>query len=332
MRNRLLALALPIALPIAAAAALTGCVSAPVSDAPAPRAMTEDALRGLPIYNANTGDRVDWATVVAQLNQADAVLMGEMHGHPVGLPAAALLFADMAQARPEGGALALEFLERDVQHHLDDYLTGVTDRDAFAQAADLSASSYPPGHESMVETAKASAWPVSAANAPRRYVRLSRTEGYDRLRALTPDQRALFVLPDRLNDGAYRDRFFELMGAMRTQPAAGKEPTPEDESAAQANAVVESFFRAQQVWDHTMADSVAQLARAGRAPVVLVIGRFHTDFEGGTVTALQDLIPGKRIATLSFADRDLGLLGLHEEDRGIADFVIYTGPMPQRGR
>ncbi|MEO0716620.1 MAG: ChaN family lipoprotein, partial [Planctomycetota bacterium] len=75
-----------------------------------------------------------WQTMVADAATADVVIIGEQHSHPVGLPMMAQLFADTlaeAQAAGRSPALALEFIERDHQLALDDYLAGLIDEEAF---------------------------------------------------------------------------------------------------------------------------------------------------------------------------------------------------------
>jgi uncharacterized iron-regulated protein len=75
-----------------------------------------------------------------------------------------------------------------------------------------------------------------------------------------------------------------------------------------------------------MAETVARALEEGHSPIVLVVGRFHVDFEGGTVQALRRMRPGARIVRLSMADADSA--ALREEDRGRAELVVYVGPSP----
>lgn len=103
---------------------------------------------------------------------------------------------------------------------------------------------------------------------------------------------------------------------------------------------MEGLFRAQALWDWTMADSIASLIARGTRenyskPVVQVIGRFHVDHEGGTVQALRQLAPDARIITITFIDANPPNMNnlvaaatplLAEEDKDRADFVIYVGP------
>ncbi|MEO0588855.1 MAG: ChaN family lipoprotein, partial [Planctomycetota bacterium] len=158
-----------------------------------------------------------WQTMIADAAAADVVIIGEQHSHPVGLPMMAQLFADTlaeAQAAGHTPALALEFIERDHQLALDDYLAGLIDEETFADRTNRTETNYPAAHRDMVEAARAANLPVYAANAPRRYVRMARTEGFDRLRAMTPAQRETFVIPDPMTTGPYRDRFFDLFRKM----------------------------------------------------------------------------------------------------------------------
>mgnify|MGYP001563240563 FL=1 len=178
----------------------------------------------------------------------------------------------------------------------------------------------------MVEASKAAHRPVSAANAPRVYVRLSRAEGYDRLRKLTPDQQRLFRIPDELPTDGYRAAFDKVMSVASGPGHAGgpAKPAPTPEALAAEKAELDAKFRSQSLWDWTMADSVARSLQTGRAPTMLVVGWFHVGHTGGTVQALRHLSPGVSIVTVCFVDR--WSKSLNDEERGRADFVVFVGP------
>lgn len=290
---------------------LGGCSAPKGSTTPTPGVEAPAAVlpvRDVDVFDGHSGARVTWDRLVISAASAEAVLVGENHGHPLGLAAAATLFSDTLD-RANNTALAMEFFERDQQLGLDDYLTGLADEAAFRQRTRRTDSSYPPGHRAMVERAREANVPVIAANAPRPYVRLARTQGYDRLRAMTPEQQRMFRIPDALPEGRYRADFNAVMGANTADPSTVSG--------------LDAVFRSQSLWDWTMAESVATAIGRGRAPVFLVIGRFHTDFYGGTPIALRLLRPGVRITTVSFVDAPSNVL--RDEDRGRADFVIYVG-------
>lgn len=165
------------------------------------------------MFNGRDGTALTWEEVLSQFDNYDVVVIGELHGHPNGLNTAATLWKEALVNNPEA-ALSMEFFERDQQLAMNDYLSGVTDEEQFLKAARRSGGNYPDGHKSMIEEAKANGRPVYAANSPRRYNTLARTEGYDRLRELSFEQQRLFVIPDTLPEGRYKDDFFEIMRGM----------------------------------------------------------------------------------------------------------------------
>lgn len=280
-----------------------------------PERRVEEASAVLPpareavVLFAGDGEAAAWGRMIDELSSADVVVIGETHGHPLGLAAGAAIWEDLLRVRPDA-VLAMEFFERDEQVALDDYLLGVTDEAEFREASGRSEGNYPDGHRRMVESAKSAGRPVVAANAPRRYVRMTTPEGYERLSDLRPEQRRLFQTPVRLSEGRYRDEFFGLMSG---GGHGGEMP----------EGMIQKMYRSQQMWDATMADSVVRsVGRLGR-PVVLVVGRFHSDFEGATVEMIRALRPDLTVRTVSVSD-DFGD-ALREEDLRRADFVIYAG-------
>ncbi len=298
--------------------------------------------RSVPVFRGD-GSTAAWSDLVDAAVDADAVILGENHGHPLGLAIAAALWSDVVERTPRA-ALSLEFFGRDEQCHLDDYLAGLTDEATFEQRTDRTAGSYPPGHRAMIEAAKAAGRPVFAANAPRPYVRLASSAGFDRLATLTAEQRRLFRVPDELPTGRYRHDFDEVMGDMAghggnppaatasaaTAPTAttGEPGAPVDPAAEEARhrAALDGAFRGQSLWDWTMAGSVDRALWDGNAPVVQVVGRMHCDFHGGLVLALDRLHPGIHTVTVSFVDE--APTAFQDADAGRADFVIYVGPEP----
>lgn len=303
---------------------LGGCSSAPKGHGasaeytPATVGVAPERARATPAFT-RTGEPANWNQVVDAAANADVILIGETHSHELGLATAAALFEDVLKQRPDA-VLAMEFLERDQQAAVDDYLSGVTDEAGFAKAANRTPSSYPGGHRAMVEAAKTANRPVVAANAPRRYVRVAKKDGYDKLRTLGLEQQRLYRVPDAMPTGHYRDEFAKIMGAVHAPDETdnpGAEPAVPEWTDA-----IESSFRSQVLWDWTMGESVARALDRGR-PVFLVVGRFHVDHNGGTVQALHSMAPMARVLTVTFQDQEAPAT----PDRdGPADYVFYVGP------
>ncbi len=329
----------PLAILLAGVSAL-GCASnraATAEPGPAPR-----DPHALPMFRAD-GSALGWAEMVSEASTADVILVGEVHGHPVGQDFQAALYAELAERSP-AIAPSLEFFERDQQAALDDYLSEVTDESAFRKAAARTEGNYPSGHRALVEAAKAAKRPVIAANAPRRYTRLARAKGYDHLGNLTPEQRRLFAIPRELPTGRYRDDFDQTM--IESQ-GPGHAIFPEDATDEQKREILDGMFRSQSLWDATMADSIARALDEGSHPVVHIVGHFHCDYRGGLTQALQRLRPDTTIYTITCLDTDpdtdipeavrsgsaeriasgqqLGYIRLPEADRDRADAIVYIG-------
>lgn len=271
---------------------LSACASKPARPAePAPIAAEES--RAIPVFRGSDGTAVSYEELLAAACEAEVVIVGENHGHRVGNAWAATLFEDVLEKRRTaalmaGGilpipSLSMEFFERDDQSRLDDYLRGVVDEAAFRKATSRAEGNYPPGHARMVEAAKAHGVPVIAANMPWQYVRFIRGKDYSALESLSAEQKRLFRIPDALVEGRYRKDHDELMGPMVDEELNAKKPpthgtaageknaanaeTPalsDEEKAAKKKARLDGLFRVMQLWDWTMAESVADaLTHAG---------------------------------------------------------------------
>lgn len=281
--------------------------------------------RSVPFFAGDASGVVPWDAVVASAAGSAVVVIGEVHGHPLGLELAADLFQDILRANPRA-VLSMEFYERDQQVALDDYVGGIINAEQFDRATFRNAGNNPDGHRRMVEAARLAGRPIIAANAPRRYARLARTDGYDRLRNLTPEQRRHYEIPDTLPDNAYASRFRAAMSGMSGNGHGGGHGHGSGEN------VIDGFFRSQILWDVTMADSIADATRQG-APVVHVVGRFHSEYgtepgKSGLADAIaQRLQPDQRLLILTVLDADSGQLRV--EDVGRGHFIVYVGSQPQ---
>ena len=291
-------------------------------------------VRSVKMFNGRTGEVLTWEDVQDVFDEADVILIGEQHGHPVGLPVAATMWEDALNQNPNA-ALSLEFFERDQQIALDDYLAGITTEKQFEKAANRSEGNYPEGHKEMVEAAKEAGRPVIAANAPRRYVHIANVDGFDKLRTLNPEQQALIEIPETIPEsGRYRDKFFDLMSDIHGTDEGDangedKEMTDDEKAEAEKKAkeqqeMIAKMFRSQNTWDVTMADSILKAIAAGDKPVVQVVGQFHTDFVGGIPNRLIERNPNLFIWTISM--QDAWSDELRDDDKGRADCVVYVGP------
>jgi uncharacterized iron-regulated protein len=285
---------------------VTGCATTKAPAPPPP--LTIDA-RSLPMSDGDDGTAVSWDALMSRVADADVVFVGELHDDAAG-HAFEQAFAEDFVARWPGSAVALEMLERDEQVIVDDFLEKIITAkqlERLTHSSDWGApGAWSVWYQPILDSARAADAPVVAANAPRRYVRLARTDGHERLDALEPPRRGFVALPRQEPSDAQREQF------RRAMTGDGGHELDEE--------TLETFLRSQIVWDATMADSVAAARAAGAPKVVLFVGRFHCDYNGGTVRELQARAPDARILTVS-----LGATEREGDEGRRADVIVDTG-------
>ncbi len=322
--------------------------------------------RELPMFDGHTGQSINWNDLMRRISAADVIILGEQHDDAMAHALQLAVVQNTAERWPREGVLTMEMLERDEQMVVDDYLEGLLDAAAFAKTTDSTTwageGSWANWYQPIIDAAALNGWSVIAANAPRRYVRIARTDGYERLKDLPAERQALVAIPVTWPMD-YRQRFIDVMNS------AGDDEDDEDEGAdakaqattapvEQANAGtqpeaattapattapasrpsphgpmkpedIDPGFRSQLLWDATMADSIAKALRTpGTKKVVHLVGQFHSDFSGGTVKEVRARRPIARVLTISMQRGDGA--NLRERDEGRADVVIYTGRRPAK--
>lgn len=301
------------AAPLAAILLATGCRTAPP---PTPSAIVPDhpwSPTGLPMFDGEDGTVLTWADLIDAVAGAEIVVLGEEHDDGAAHRFQKALVGQAVATWPRV-AVALEMVERDHQQTLDALLAGLMTEEAFLDSITSSPESRDWFEQSSLPVITAAAeggGDVVAANAPRTYVRLARFEGWSALERQTESVRALYAIPEAIDQGPYRRRIEDLMRTNGVDPDRDR---------------VDEVLRAQQVWDSTMAESTLNALKKA-SKVFLVVGRFHGDFRGGTVELLERARPFGR--TLYVATLGTDARTLQEADRGRADIVIYTGGVPR---
>ncbi|MBK9989875.1 MAG: ChaN family lipoprotein [Verrucomicrobia bacterium] len=275
---------------------------------------TPAAAQACVFYNGKTGERLDWPSVHAIIAAADIVLVGEQHDNVHGHRLEAALTDAFLRQAPHA-AIALEMFERHEQGLVDLYLDGRITAAALVSLTDSAnwgggANTWMDWYQPIVDLVKArrfSGAALVAANAPRTYAKLARIVDFNTLRQLPATEQTLFGFPDStVDDRAYRERF--LNHIQDASHAMSGEPT--------------SYYRAQQVWDATMAESVVR-AYQRHHKVMLFVGEFHLAHQGGILQHTRRAVPEARISTLSIlrsATPDV----FGATDTGRADIIGYT--------
>jgi uncharacterized iron-regulated protein len=183
--------------------------------------------RQLPMFDGYTAQSINWDDLMRRVSAADVIILGEQHDDAMGHALQLAVVQDTAERWPSQGVLTLEMLERDEQFIVDDYLEGLIDAKTFAELTDSTKwageGSWTNWYQPIIDAAALHGWGVIAANAPRRYVRISRTDGYERLKGL-PAERQNFVSIPVTWPMDYRQRFVDIMNS-----AGDDEEEDEDE-------------------------------------------------------------------------------------------------------
>ncbi|MEM6553249.1 MAG: ChaN family lipoprotein [Planctomycetota bacterium] len=257
------------------------------------------------VMRYRSGPRVTLARMVEAGARAEVLVVGETHGNLAGRAWTRAFWEAVRESR-EDAVLSLEFLERDQQRALDD--------------AWLFGKDWPVEGSMGFTFPLAGGGRVIASNAPRRYVSAYRKEGLAFVQRMTPEQRRLVVVPEEEGElpmGRYAVDFENAMRSAMAGHGGGE---------AMSSEALAGFYRAQLMWDATMADSIVRALADGHGPVVHVVGRFHSDFGGGLRYYLRRFLPGVSVMTVSLIDAEPPEDWLRGEDRFRADFVVYLRP------
>lgn len=311
------------------------------------------------VYDARGRTR-SFADVLAALDRADAVLVGETHDDVVGHGVEAQLLIRAAQRMGAVGegvgvrrpvVLSLEMFERDVQYIVDEYLDGLITEEQFKRNA-RPWDRYDTDYRPMVEFARAHGLPVVAANAPRRYVNRVSRLGPDALGPLSDQAKASlpplpFPGPSEAYTAQWNALMEEMMAAMRAQRDSAAAEAAQARAAAGDTAVAEAgptapaparppaqapgdhgmgnALYAQALWDAAMGHAVTTaLDEHPGALVVHYAGSFHVEKGTGIPERVRDYRPGTRI--LNVVLKPAADVHAWDDDahRDLGDFVILT--------
>lgn len=301
---------------------VSGCVTSSrvhkpgVSQETQPETMPEQM-----IAVAANGSVVPWENLVEQALAADVIVLAEQHDDALAHRFQATLTGVIASRGPV--AVCMEMFERDEQALVDAYLAGGISKKTLMDVTDSAdwgaKGKWEEFYQPIVEAAREHKAPVVAANAPRRFTRLGRLESFEALAGFATAYPNQFVVPAPIEQSGYFERFKATMTHHGAPPAKGKKEEAHAMPAFTEDQIT-GMFRAQQVWDATMADSVVKAWRAhGKA--MLMVGQFHTDHDGGLLLRMKAAAPEAKILTISLDKAESA--ALREEDKGRADFVVY---------
>jgi len=242
---------------------------------------------------------MNWSELMDRVSESTVILLGEQHDHSVGHAVQLEIVMDVLDRYPQS-VVALEMLERDEQILVDDYADEIIDSEKFA-ALTGSASSWggkdgwSSWYQPVIDAAIKTGGGVVAANAPKRYLKLARVHGYKKIDELPKNRKRLLDYPSELSGGRYRQRFWEWASHGDSE----NEGVEIDVTTIDKDDPMLPWYRSQQVWDATMAESLARVRPTLNKKVLLLVGQFHVEYEGGIVQELKRRLPIAKVLTIS---------------------------------
>lgn len=279
-------------------------------------------------------ENISFDGMIDEIKDFDVVLIGEKHNDPVSHYVEFETVKRIHAIRNKA-AVSMEMFERDAQMILDEYLRGDIE-ESFLIKDGRAWKNYESDYKPVVEYAKVHGLDVIAANAPRRYIRVTSKKGFDKLAGMPGEIRPFLApLPVRMpDDKLYQEKFMKLMTESMPPPKKddskkAKEdekppPTMPHSSTEMNDGILRSFY-SQVLWDATMAYSIGEYyTKNPDVPVIHFVGSFHIDNHLGIVQHLKRDFPEMRIVTISVVPVDEFPEYDKEKIDGLADYIIIA--------
>jgi uncharacterized iron-regulated protein len=259
------------------------------------------------IYNTATKKEVSVDDLVSDTGIADVIFFGEEHNDSTCHVLEYLLFKKLSEKYPAKAALSMEMFETDCQNILDEYLAGLIREKNFITEGRAwhNYKDYRP----LIEFAKAGHIPVVAANAPARYVNMVNRLGLSSLQNLFATGKSyLPPLPIDTATGTYYNKFLEVMGG----------------HSGMGNM---QMYQAQNLWDATMAWSIARFLRKhDHYKILQVNGGFHSEDKLGIAAQVVKYDPKIRVLNIAcYSDGNFEKPDWSKYS-GDNDYIILTDP------
>lgn len=301
---------------VAIAVPATACIEHAAKPVHDPQLIT--ALPPVSIFSGDDGQAMNWQQLFTAMDMADVIVIGESHTDASGHELQTEMLKVAVQRWP-GFTLSLEEFDRSQQGYLDAFARGELTGAELKQTRQFVSMQVKANWEDWflpkLTVARDADVPLLASNAPLKYSRLVRNNGCDNLPELSVAEQALFECPSVPVDPAYRERFGKsFQRAVKGRSDTGLKQLKDEQ--------IDVLFRAQCVWDATMADSIAQARVQGANKVLHLVGAFHCDYNGGLLQELRARDSKARILFISMSARRGN--ELVARDKGKADVIIYT--------
>jgi len=243
-------------------------------------------------YNLQSpsGQDINLKRFVADIQDADVVLVGEWHTH-TGIHRFQTELLQSMIAANDNVTLSMEQFTRDKQAIVNAYLAGEIGEGTLIKQGNAWPN-YTSDYRPLVELAKTNKIDIIAANAPKNIIRCIAKEGISYVDKLPIDERTWLAENINIQDSPYKTHF---MASMHHG----------DESQN------ENKFASQVTWDETMAESIVNYLAANpnkpllgsrNKQVLHIAGKFHTENGLGTAASILARAPELKVVIVTPVD------------------------------
>lgn len=269
------------------------------------------------IYDTKVSKKIQIDELVKNTSQYDVIFFGEFHDDSLNHYLQDIYLKSFFEVNPKT-IVSLEMFEKDVQKHLNSYLSDQISEEEFLKNS-RPWPDYKKFYKTLVETAKLNHAQVLAANIPRKYAALYVQEGMTGYLKLSEEEKSFIAKTMLLKEDQYLDKFLETM--------IGDKKEVEKLSHNKLNTLY-LYYGAQCIKDETMAESILEaINNSPGHKVVHFNGDFHSNSFLGTAAMLQRRKPDLRIAVITpIYYEETDKIDFSSELSKQANFVLFIPP------
>lgn len=269
----------------------------------------QETTSGYKIYDVKNKKITTLDELVKNIKNVDVLFFGEEHNDSTGHVLETEILKKMAEAYP-GTALTMEMFSTDVQPVINEYLLSLISEKNFIKEA-RAWNNYK-DYKPLIEFAKINKSDVTGANASTRYSNAVTYSGLQKLNEFPALSKSFLPpLPIDTATGRYYEKFRETLGGHDMGNM--------------------KIFQTQNLWDATMAWSIAKYAKSHpKSKILQINGRFHSDEKMGTIAQLKKYAPKlvtANISCFSAADYDAPEWKNYSV---LGDYIIVTAPAEKK--
>ncbi len=248
--------------------------------------MSQNQKLAYQLFDQN-GKSTNYEALLAEAQQADVVLFGELHNNPICHWLQLELTQDLFAVKKNNLKLGAEMFEADNQVILNEYFANLITEKHLTDEAKMW-NNYATDYKPLVEFAKANQLSFIATNVPRRYASLVAKQGLESLDNLSEGAKK-WIAPLPIEVDMQMPAYANMLKMMGSH---GSEVSPQ----------AQNFAKAQAIKDATMAHFILENYKKGDT-FIHFNGSYHSDNFESIVWYLKQKNKKLKILTISTVEQ-----------------------------